>query len=190
MESDFSCRSSPAPSIQHDPRLPLLWESDSGGRPIRIFVLVPHYARVPVREVPSTRCFHSAGLVRQCGNRDKRCPSLHPNLTRTTLSKFLLASGYHVEVAEDGKQALSLLDKYEFDLVLFDVVMPNGNGWDLVDRLSSVSPDTPVLLMTAYTPLQSSKTQSRVMPELILKPLVLTKLLTKIEQLLGQKKSP
>lgn len=110
-------------------------------------------------------------------------------LTRTTLGKFLRAHGYDVELAQDGTQAVSLLNEHEFDLVLSDVVMPNGNGWDLADHLSAVSPDTPVLLMTAYTPLQSRQTQSGVMPEVILKPLVLTELLVRIQQLLGRKSS-
>jgi CheY-like chemotaxis protein len=111
------------------------------------------------------------------------------SLTRTTLGKFLRASGYDVELAEDGTKALSLLDEHEFDLVVSDVVMPNANGWDIVNHMSSVLPHTPVLLMTAYAPVQSRQTQSAVMPELILKPLVLTELLAKIQQLLGRKRS-
>lgn len=113
----------------------------------------------------------------------------HYHLTRTTLGKFLRASGYDVELAQDGTQAVSLLNEHEFDLVLSDVVMPYGSGWDLVDHVSAVSPDTPVLLMTAYTPMQSRHAQSGAMPELILKPLVLTELLARIQQLLGRKSS-
>jgi CheY-like chemotaxis protein len=112
------------------------------------------------------------------------------HLTRATLGKFLRGIGYDVELAPDGTQAVSLLKEHEFDLVLSDVVMPNGSGWDLVDHLSAVSPDTPVLLMTAYTPLlQSRQAQSGVKPELILKPLVLTDLLARIQKLLGRKRS-
>ena len=111
------------------------------------------------------------------------------NLTRMTLRQFLRANGYEVESTEGGTQALSLLKGNKFDLVVSDVVMPNVNGWDLCDYISTVAPDTPVLLMTAYAAVQtqSRQAQSRPMPEAILKPLLLTDLLSKIQNILRQK---
>ncbi|HEV8713770.1 MAG TPA: response regulator [Candidatus Binatia bacterium] len=111
------------------------------------------------------------------------------NLTRTTLSQFLRANGYEVELAEGGAQALSLLKENKFDLVVSDVVMPNVKGWDLWEHISATAPDTPVLLMTAYAAVQaqSRQAQSRAMPEVILKPLLLTDLLSKIQNILQQK---
>jgi CheY-like chemotaxis protein len=110
-------------------------------------------------------------------------------LTRITLDRFLRSQGYEVELAEDGAQAISLLDRNEFDLVLSDVMMPNLNGWDLADHLNSVLPETPVLLMTAYAQLQSAQSALRSPPEVVLKPLQLSDLLAKIRQKLDQKKS-
>jgi CheY-like chemotaxis protein len=112
-------------------------------------------------------------------------------LTRTILGQFLRANGYEVELAADGAQALSLLKENTFDLVVSDVVMPNGNGWDLSDHINSISPETPILLMTAYAAVQahSRQAQSRARPEVILKPLVLTDLLSKIQDILHQKNS-
>ena len=107
-------------------------------------------------------------------------------LTRSTLAKFLRASGYDVEVAADVAQALSRLNQQNFDLILSDVVMPNGNGWDLVDHISSIAPKTRVLLMTAYSAFKRTGKETGTVPELILKPLILTELLTKIQKLLGQ----
>ena len=111
------------------------------------------------------------------------------NLTRSTLAKFLQESGYDVALAEDGMEALSLLNKQEFDLVLSDVAMPNVNGWDLLDHVSSVSPQIPVILMTAFPSVQSRKPPADPHADLILKPLVLAELLAKIQKLLDQKKS-
>ena len=105
-------------------------------------------------------------------------------LTRDTLAKFLRASGYDVEVAADGAEAHSRLNEQKFDLVVSDVVMPNGNGWDLVDHLNSISPQTPMLLMTAYSPARSLNQGARP-PEVIMKPLVLTDFLSKIQKLIG-----
>ena len=111
------------------------------------------------------------------------------NLTRSTLAKFLQESGYDVALAENGMEALSLLEKQKFDLVLSDVVMPNLSGWGLLNHVNSVCPQTPIVLMTAYPSIQSLNPPSGLRPDLILKPLVLTELLTKIETLLDQKKS-
>ncbi len=108
-------------------------------------------------------------------------------LTRITLDRFLRSEGYQVEVAENGAEAISLLDKDEFDLVLSDIVMANGNGWDLAEHLNSVLPHTPILLMTAFAQLQSAQSALRVTPEIVLKPLQLSDLLAKIRQKLEQK---
>ena len=108
-------------------------------------------------------------------------------LTRTTLGQFLRGNGYEVNLAEDGAQAISLLNEDKFDLVISDVIMPKFTGWDLLDHVRSISPDTPVLLMTTYAQLQSHQAQSRAMPEVILKPLVLSDLLSKIQQILDEK---
>ncbi|MGH7927057.1 MAG: response regulator [Candidatus Binatia bacterium] len=110
-------------------------------------------------------------------------------LTRITLDQFLRGQGYAVDLAEDGAQAVSLLNETAFDLVISDIVLPKVNGWDLLEHVSSTSPDTPVLLMTAYSPGQSRDGQLRVTPALILKPFLLTDFLSQVEQLIDGKKS-
>jgi CheY-like chemotaxis protein len=110
-------------------------------------------------------------------------------LTRTTLGQFLRGTGYDVDLAEDGAQAVSLVNEKTFDLIISDVIMPKVTGWDLLDHARSISPGTPVLLMTAYAELQSRRPQSHAMPELILKPVVLSDLLAKIQRILDHKKS-
>lgn len=107
-------------------------------------------------------------------------------LTRTVLGQFLRANGYEVELAVDGAQALSLLQEEQFDLVVADVVMPNVNGWDLSDHISSVALDTPILLITAYAAVQARfrQEQLRTKPEVIFRPLMLTALLSKIQHIL------
>jgi CheY-like chemotaxis protein len=110
------------------------------------------------------------------------------NLTRITLGQFLRGKGYEVELAEDGAQAIALFKQNDFDLVVSDVVMPQVNGWNLSEHVRSISPDMPVLLMTAYGRGRSREAPAHGTPEVILKPLVLTELLSKIQQLLDQKK--
>lgn len=108
-------------------------------------------------------------------------------LTRMTLEQFLRGQGYSVDSVEDGAQALALLSGTAFDLLISDIVLPKVNGWDLVEHVSSIAPETPVLLMTAYSQVKPNERQLRAMPELILKPFLLDDFLSKVEQLLDRK---
>lgn len=55
-----------------------------------------------------------------------------------------------VRTATDGREALEVLDGYDADVVLSDVVMPDMDGYQLYMKLKEQQPETPVVLMTAY----------------------------------------
>lgn len=55
-----------------------------------------------------------------------------------------------VETAPSGKEAMEVLKKKEFDLVLSDVVMPDMDGYELYSTVKSQIPALPVVLMTAF----------------------------------------
>ena len=58
-------------------------------------------------------------------------------LNRTLLSTNLQESGYTVETAEDGQQALQLLRTGEFDAVLLDLIMPTMDGYQVLAEMRS-----------------------------------------------------
>ena len=55
-----------------------------------------------------------------------------------------------VETACSGTEAMELLQRKEFDLVLSDVVMPDMDGYELYAAVKSKAPNLPVVLMTAF----------------------------------------
>ena len=57
--------------------------------------------------------------------------------TAEGLKKFLKAVGYQVFVATDMTSALSLASSVEFDLLLSDLSLPDGNGWELLKQLNT-----------------------------------------------------
>lgn len=64
--------------------------------------------------------------------------------------RYILENGGHaVIVACSGEQALLMLQREKFDLVLSDVVMPGISGYDLCKRVKAEHKDTPVILVTA-----------------------------------------
>jgi signal transduction histidine kinase len=58
-------------------------------------------------------------------------------LNRVLLSTNLEESGYVVETAEDGKQALEMLSAQPFDVVLLDLMMPRLDGYQVLAHLKS-----------------------------------------------------
>lgn len=66
-------------------------------------------------------------------------------LFKTVLSK----NGYHVFGAEDGAQALEVLDQEHVDLIVSDVMMPNMDGFELARSLREADMDLPILIITA-----------------------------------------
>ncbi len=70
---------------------------------------------------------------------------------RTHLATFLEGCGHSVATAENGAQAMTLIAKEpDLDLVLTDFRMAEMNGLELLRRIKQQSPDTMVILMTAF----------------------------------------
>ncbi len=68
---------------------------------------------------------------------------------RELLEFDLQHSGYSVDTACDGMEALNKAVSNHYDLVLLDVMMPKMNGFDVCKNLRKAKPDIPVLLLTA-----------------------------------------
>ncbi|BAZ52013.1 response regulator transcription factor [Nostoc sp. CENA67] len=80
--------------------------------------------------------------------------------TRLSISDYLELSGYSVITANDGQEALVMVDDYHPDLIVTDIVMPRMNGYELVRRVRQQQAFRllPVILLTART-----KTQERIL---------------------------
>ena len=71
------------------------------------------------------------------------------NHVRSMIGLALERQGYHVQLASSGRQAIELLDENSFDLVLTDIVMQDGNGIFLLDRIRGKVPNLPVVMVSA-----------------------------------------
>ncbi len=70
---------------------------------------------------------------------------------REFLSILLEREGYDVSVAGSAEEALRLIELSLFDLVLSDVQMPGLSGIELLSRIKQISPETGVLMVTAFS---------------------------------------
>lgn len=69
---------------------------------------------------------------------------------REFLSIVLSKEGYTVFTAADGEEALQQVEKDIFDLVITDIKMPKLSGLEVLKGVKEVSPDTIVLMITAF----------------------------------------
>ena len=66
------------------------------------------------------------------------------------VSMVLERQGYEVELASDGREALAKIDARRPDLVVLDLMMPEIDGWGVLERLRGHSAPPRVVLLSAY----------------------------------------
>ena len=71
------------------------------------------------------------------------------HLLNNTLCYNLSATGYNVDAAMTKAAAISLCKKQPYDLMILDVRLPDGNGFDLCKEIKAYHPDTAVIFLTA-----------------------------------------
>lgn len=75
---------------------------------------------------------------------------------RRSLALMLQSAGFETGEAQNGDEALSLLAKSTFDLVITDVRMEGMTGVDLLREIKRINPGLPVILITAYGSIDSA----------------------------------
>ncbi|WP_410512419.1 response regulator transcription factor [Paenibacillus sp. BR2-3] len=69
---------------------------------------------------------------------------------RNLLRIYLMKEGFQVKEAATGQEALSMIKKHSFDIILLDVMMPDINGWQ-VCKVVRETETVPILMLTART---------------------------------------
>ncbi|MCS7200074.1 MAG: sigma-54 dependent transcriptional regulator [Caldimicrobium sp.] len=77
-------------------------------------------------------------------------------ILRTALQSILTSQGFEVKTCESGQRALNLLQQEPFDLALVDVRLPDMNGLELMQEIKRISPDTGIIIITAYAEVKSA----------------------------------
>ena len=77
--------------------------------------------------------------------------------SRKLMEIILKTNGYDYFSADNGLQALEILDKHQIDLIILDVMMPKMNGYQLAQELRTNKVDIPILMITAKQLLEDKK---------------------------------
>lgn len=67
---------------------------------------------------------------------------------RQLLTLYLKQYDYELDEAIDGLEAIEKIEKNEYDLIILDIMMPNMDGWETLEKVREFS-DVPILMLTA-----------------------------------------
>ena len=63
----------------------------------------------------------------------------------------LIEEGYLVEWAKDGREAVSLFESENFDMIILDIMLPYIDGFEIAKIVRKANPQMPILMLTART---------------------------------------
>jgi DNA-binding response OmpR family regulator len=101
--------------------------------------------------------------------------------TRESLAAALAQSGYLVQVAVDGRDALVRLDSWPADVVVSDVCLPGMTGVDLIQALRQGGHQQPVVLITGLDRDMEGATRTYGAAACLHKPMALDELLWSLD---------
>ena len=111
------------------------------------------------------------------------------SVLRRLLATVLKLRGFEVLVAEDGVQALRILKEKGtlVDLVLADIIMPQMDGWALLEQLRNDYPQLPVILLTLIEEAKPTTLRAEEMgaAACLFKPIDPVSLMSGVDRVLG-----
>ncbi len=106
-------------------------------------------------------------------------------IIRESLSFILEKEEHEVEVARDGLEAIGKIEKQPFDIVITDLEMPEVKGIELLEKIQQLTPETFVLIITAYASIETAIAALRKgASDYIIKPLEFEDIIFRINRLL------
>nr|WP_234985474.1 response regulator [Halarsenatibacter silvermanii] len=112
------------------------------------------------------------------------------NETNQVLAREILeVHGYEMDLAEEGREALSKIEKNEYDCVLMDIQLPGLNGYEITRKIRDELKlsKLPVIALTANVMEKHRKEASEAgMDDLVAKPIDIENLLKKIKQIIDE----
>ncbi|HSL89895.1 MAG TPA: response regulator, partial [Ignavibacteriaceae bacterium] len=77
-------------------------------------------------------------------------------IKRTTMTDVLNKAGYNVESFESPISALAHFEKFGADIVITDIRMPGLDGFEVLQKVKSINPNSAVIMITGYGTIESA----------------------------------
>lgn len=107
---------------------------------------------------------------------------------RAYLSRALSNAGYRVETVDRGTDAIPLLEKEDFDLLLSDIVMPEMDGIELAQKCAEISPRTKVMFITGFAAVSLRASREQPNAKVLSKPFHLRDLVLEVERVFEEQR--
>ncbi len=108
---------------------------------------------------------------------------------KNIVQNFLEAEQFIVEYAEDYSSGLEKIISYEYDCILLDIMLPNGNGIDLLKEIKAMHKKDPVIILSAKDSVDDKVAGLEIgADDYLAKPFHLAELLARIKSVIRRKK--
>jgi ATP-dependent Lon protease len=110
-------------------------------------------------------------------------------ITRQNLEHVFKKDGYLVNTASNGSEALNILEKSAFDVVVTDLKMGKVDGLAVLEKAKNVNPSTEVIIITGYATVSTAiEAMEKGSYHYLTKPLKLNEIRSSIQKALYKKK--
>ena len=94
-------------------------------------------------------------------------------------------SGYGVLLAENGQEALRVLESFQVDLIISDIMMPHMDGFELIESLREANLNMPILIVTAKEGFEDKERGFRLgTDDYMVKPIDMNEMILRVAALL------
>lgn len=108
---------------------------------------------------------------------------------KNIVQNFLEAEQFIVEYAEDYSSGLEKIISYEYDCILLDIMLPDGNGIDLLKEIKALHKKDPVIILSAKDSVDDKVAGLEIgADDYLAKPFHLAELLARIKSVIRRKK--
>ena len=110
-------------------------------------------------------------------------------VARKSIKEYLQQEGYRVEEAADGDAAIDAINNADFDLVITDLKMPAASGLEVLKHVREISPNTLVIVTTAFGSVESAIEALRLgAQDYVIKPVIFDDLLSKVRHVMDYRR--
>ncbi|MBA3578060.1 MAG: response regulator [Pseudomonadota bacterium] len=102
---------------------------------------------------------------------------------REYLQRALQRVGYDVESVGCGTEAIPLLEKDRYDLLLTDIVMPEMDGIELAQKASEIDPEIRVMFITGFAAVALQSGRAAPEAKMLSKPFHLKDLVAEVDRI-------
>ena len=101
------------------------------------------------------------------------------------VARALRAESYAIDVAEDGQRGWELVQSYQYDLIILDLMLPQLPGEELLRRIRRTNPSVPILVLTARAATQDKVNNFEAgADDYLTKPFAFAELVMRVKALL------